>query len=99
MDEKVFMKVDERGLINDLRHAVVEVFFQKRDGSNRLMKATLQPAYFKEQLTPQRMQENADFLAHGSDVPIKVLHVWDVEESGWRSIRLDRIFSCQLTAN
>jgi hypothetical protein len=99
IEQKVFIPIDERGLISDLKNAVVEIFFQKRDGSTRFMKATLQPSYIKSQLTENRMNENANFLAPGSPTPVKVLHVWDCDEGDWRSIRLDRIFSCQLTGN
>jgi hypothetical protein len=82
-----------------LQHAVVEIFFEKKDGSNRLMKATLQSNYFNAPLTESGKQERANFLADGERDPskIKVLHVWDVDEHGWRSVRLDRIISLQLT--
>jgi hypothetical protein len=94
-----FMKVDERSLISDLQTAVVEIFFEKKDGSNRLMKATLQKAYFAQPLTESGKQERANFLSDGDPDPtkIKVLHVWDVDEHAWRSVRLDRIITLQLT--
>jgi hypothetical protein len=96
-----FMKLNETEILNELRKAVLEILFEKVDGTNRLMKCTLQPSYFNKPIpTESERQDRANFLAQGETEPqkVRVIHVWDVDQSGWRSIRLDKIISIQLTS-
>ena len=77
-----------KGLLKDL---VVTVTFTKKDGTERVMQATL-----KEDLLPE---VQADF---GSDTPTRskskdTISVWDVESQGWRSFRWDSIKSIDFT--
>jgi len=100
-NNKIYLNMDEKELVNDLKLAVLEILFEKKDGTNRLMRCTLQPSYFsKPYLNEQQRAEHANFMAHGEAEPdkIRVLHVWDVEQKDWRSFRIDRVLSCQLTA-
>jgi hypothetical protein len=74
---------------DDVKHwlsaSTVIVTFEKADGSMREMTATLQPGYLpetKEQNTTPARKDNPD-----------VVTVWDIENAGWRSFRIDRIKS------
>ena len=91
---KVFMHIDTNDLIESLLNGVVEIFFEKKDGTPRLMKCTLQKSYIGRNINEQEKQQRADEFGPG----IQCIHVWDVDERDWRSFRLDRVFSAQLTA-
>lgn len=92
------MKIDDKGLVDDLKTAVVEILFEKVDGSQRLMKATLQSSYVSKPFPNEaERQRRADELAHGSKEPVPVMHVWDVVDQEWRAFRLNKVLSCQLT--
>ena len=102
MSDKSYLQVNERELIKDLQLGVIEILFEKVNCENRLMRATLQPSYFgKPFLTEQERQHHANALAQGTQDPgqVRVLHVWDVEAKDWRSFRMDKILSMQLTAS
>ena len=61
---------------------VITVTFTKVDGSERVMKCTLNKTHLPEQ---KDLEE-----ASTKDNP-KVLAVWDVEKSAWRSFRIDSV--------
>jgi|LakMenE01Jun11ns_1017448.scaffolds.fasta_scaffold9937792_2 hypothetical protein len=69
-----------------LQNEVVEVTFTKKDGTERVMRCTLQedfiPAFQIESVSQETKKKSGDALA-----------VWDVEASGWRSFRWDSIKS------
>jgi hypothetical protein len=69
-----------------LQNEVVEVTFTKKDGTERVMRCTLQedfiPAFQIESASQETKKKSGDALA-----------VWDVEASGWRSFRWDSIKS------
>lgn len=90
------INVDE--LIDDLKLGVIDILFEKKDGTTRLMKATLQPYYFnKPPLTEIEKQFRADSLIKEGEREVPVMHVWDVQEHDWRTFRLDKILSAQIT--
>jgi hypothetical protein len=69
-------------LVSMLRQQVVDVTFTKRDGSERVMKCTLQEGVaIPHEKTTERVKE----------VSQNIVPVWDVESSAWRSFRLDTI--------
>ena len=68
-------------LKDGLHKGVVEVTFEKNDGSTRIMKCTL-----KEDLLP-KVETSGKTKQHNADV----LPVWDIEANGWRSFRYDSI--------
>ena len=82
-----FMQVDRPSLVADLKGGVAEVIFIKNDGERRILKCTLQTGYLPE--------EYKNTLHENSDGNQDVLAVWDVENNGWRSFRLDRVLSIQ----
>lgn len=75
-------------LVDLLHDHVLTVTFRKADSSTRVMRATLRKdmlpaAPVTEERKPRR--ENASVLA-----------VYDVENSGWRSFRLDSIIEVKI---
>jgi hypothetical protein len=72
------------GMISVLTFDVAEVTFTKNDGTERLMKCTLQksivPASTKEEGTTTVRKINE-----------QVLPVWDIDKSAWRSFRVDSV--------
>jgi len=75
---------DREWLQSMLRVGPVNVVFTKTDGTERQMKCTLQEGVVVPHVkTTERVKkENLETLA-----------VWDMEESAWRSFRLDSIKS------
>lgn len=75
---------DKESLKQHLKEGVHTVVFQKKDGTERTMKCTLDP----NRLVPQTEKiavskvrvENPDVLA-----------VWDIDKQSWRSFRIDSI--------
>jgi hypothetical protein len=80
---------DENGRqwLKDLLHErVVGVTFTKKDGTERVMQATLSENFIPEATNT----ENSATTRKKSD---EALAVWDVEAQGWRSFRWDSIKS------
>lgn len=74
-----------------LQNGIVTVTFVKTDGTERTMKCTLIPEYIPtrqpvegQQLLTEKVQRTE------SD---SVISVWDLENNGWRSFRIDSIKS------
>lgn len=88
------MMYDRDTLLRDLRSNVIEVHFTKTDGSNRVMKCTLQTKYLPESFTKslEEQAQEKDFHQRNPEV----LAVWDIENNGWRSFRIDSVTYCQL---
>jgi hypothetical protein len=70
-----------------LRHHVVGIAFTKKDGTERLMQATL-----SEELIPK--VEKSVTTRKKSD---EALAVWDTEAEGWRSFRWDSVKTINFT--
>lgn len=73
---------EREGLKSNLQSHIMTVVFEKADGSLRQMRCTLLVDYLPEYITESSKKENED-----------VLVVWDIDNSGWRSFRLDSIRS------
>ncbi len=73
------------GLQHVLRNGVATVEFTKKDGSNRVMKCTLDAA-----LLPELHAEEGAERAKKTENP-NMVNVFDVEAQGWRSFSLDRL--------
>ena len=73
--------------MKDLLHErVVGVTFTKKDGTERVMQATLSENFIPEATNT----ENSATTRKKSD---EALAVWDIEAEGWRSFRWDSIKS------
>lgn len=72
-----------------LRSNVVTVTFTKSDGTERVMKCTLNSEQIiaAEKKTERTKAVNED-----------ILNVWDTEKSAWRSFRLDSITRVEVEA-
>lgn len=72
-----------------LEKGVVTVVFEKVDGTVREMKCTLLNEYIPTPSEPQLLTEQTP------QVPRKenpgVLSVWDIENQGWRSFRVESV--------
>ena len=68
-------------LVEGLKRNVMKVTFTKVNGDERVMRCTLHDSVLPEQpISGIKKKENQD-----------VLSVWDLDNSGWRSFRLDSI--------
>ena len=76
------MSVDEQvNLTELLRSNVIEVKFTKVDGTERVMRCTLQPQYLPESIEKEGVKvRNPD-----------VQSVWDIDINAWRSFRFDSV--------
>lgn len=74
---------DKYALKEDLKNGIHTVVFEKTDGTIREMRCTLQPdmlPQFLSEVAPVAKTENPATLA-----------VWDVDNQGWRSFRVDSV--------
>ena len=73
-----------------LRERVVGVTFIKKDGTERVMQATLSEDFIPE----AKNSENSATTRKKSD---EALAVWDIEAQGWRSFRWDSVKTVNFT--
>ena len=66
-----------------LKSAIATVVFEKSDGTLRAMRCTLM-----QQFLPEQTENKSGRKKVPND---EVLSVWDLENGGWRSFRLDSI--------
>ena len=82
-------KINKDTLKANLQNGTGTIVFTKADGSERTMKCTL-----KSELLPVvEIKEGAKVKVENPEV----LSVWDIENSGWRSFRIDSIISADVT--
>ena len=76
------MSNDEQvNLTELLRSGIVEVTFTKVDGTERVMRCTLQQQYLPESIEKEGVKvRNPD-----------VQSVWDIDINAWRSFRFDSV--------
>jgi hypothetical protein len=72
----------QNDITESLRSGIGLVTFTKKDGSERVMKCTLQTNFIPESYIPK---------GTGHKVSEDILSVFDVEASGWRSFRWDSV--------
>lgn len=84
--------IDKYALKEDLKNGVVTVVFEKKDGTERTMRATLSDLYVPQVDTPSMLSE------YDGNVPKKarqlndnVQSVWDIDANDWRSFRIDSV--------
>lgn len=71
-------------LNNLLRTAQITVIFEKTDGSERLMRCTLQDRFLPELSAP---------VVTEKDIEHRNFVVWDLDEADWRSFRVSSLKS------
>ena len=80
------MNKDYYSLIEYLRANIVNVKFEKADGTMRDMMCTLNEKYLPE-------QKDLEEAIQEKEPNKEVVAVWDLEKEAWRSFRLDRVKS------
>lgn len=81
------MIINKDTLRKELKEGVKTITFTKTDGSQRVLKCTLQ-----ESVLPIVDTTKTVAAKKQSD---EALAVWDIENAGWRSFRFDSIISVQ----
>lgn len=81
------MIINKDTLRKELKEGVKTITFTKTDGSQRVLKCTLQ-----ESALPPVDMSKVTAAKKQSD---EALAVWDIENAGWRSFRFDSIISVQ----
>jgi hypothetical protein len=71
------------GIQDRLRTRIIEITFTKKDGSERVMKATLLPQYLP--VITEETKKSTKI------VNPELVNCWDTEKSAWRSFRVDSI--------
>jgi Fe2+ transport system protein B len=79
--------IDKYRLKEDLKNGVVTVVFEKKDGTERIMRATLYDQYIPQVLSEYDGQEAKPAKQLNDDVQT----VWDIDARGWRSFRYDSV--------
>jgi|APCry1669191515_1035360.scaffolds.fasta_scaffold138962_2 hypothetical protein len=76
-------------LVSDLKRNIIEVTFNKVNGEQRVMRCTLLKNYlpenYDEGFLDAKHQENKDIVA-----------VWDIQNGGWRSFRVENVTYVQV---
>lgn len=80
------MVLDRDTILKDLRENVIEVTFNKVDGSQRIMRCTLMPNLLPETYKNDEAQEKEFHHTNPN-----VIAAWDVQKGGWRSFRIDSV--------
>ena len=70
-----------------LRNGKLEVSFIKKDGTGRVMMCSLEEKYL-----PPMMEDTETATKDNPDV----LAVWDIDNNGWRSFRINSIVSVKV---
>ena len=82
-----FVPPSREQALADLRRSVYKVTFTKKDGSTRVMYATLLP-----HLLPTRETHDQPIKESKAKPKAKPnVSVWDIEKSEWRSFYLDKV--------
>lgn len=84
-------------LLEDLRNSIAEVTFTKVNGERRTMRCTLMDHYLPEahKANPAEQEKEKSFHKENPDV----LAVWDLQNGGWRSFRIDSVEYVQILDN
>tara|TARA_B100000809_G_scaffold68661_1_gene65855 strand:+ start:175 stop:447 length:273 start_codon:yes stop_codon:yes gene_type:complete len=69
-----------------LRDGICEVLFTKKDGTERLMKCTLNMDYIPEEMKQFQLYKGEKVLEN-----LDILKVYDTEVQGWRSFTLANV--------
>ncbi len=85
------MKRDE--LLEKLKNNIMNINFEKRDGSTRKMKATL-----REDIIPKATKADPLSQTKIRNISPDVQPVWDMDNEGWRSFRWDRLIGANNVA-
>jgi hypothetical protein len=85
--QEIPTRLSKEQLIQYLHEGVVTVLFTKTDGTERVMRCTLQESVIPK--APEVTEEQSKKPAR--KVNENNISVWDVENDGWRSFRVDSV--------
>jgi hypothetical protein len=74
-------------LLKDLKENVCEIFFTKVNGEKRAMRCSLREDLLPASYLQTEEAKVSDFHKTNPDV----LAVWDLQNNGWRSFRIDSV--------
>ena len=74
-------------LLKDLQENVCEIMFKKVNGEMRTMRCSLKPEVLPDSYSLTESPKVKDFHQTNPDV----LAVWDLQNNGWRSFRIESI--------
>jgi hypothetical protein len=77
---------DRDTLLKDLQENVIKVTFTKVNGEKREMRCTLMSKYL-----PPNTDKNHLISEHKKAENLSALAVWDLDNGGWRSFRIDSV--------
>jgi len=81
------MTYERNTLLKDLTENVCEVFFTKVNGEKRAMRCSLRADILPESYSLTEAPKVKEFHTTNPDV----LAVWDLQNNGWRSFRIDSV--------
>jgi hypothetical protein len=81
---------DRYELKQQLSDNVVTIVFEKKDGTMRTMRCTLLAEYLP---APKPVEEGSQLLQESRGENENTIAVWDLDNGGWRSFRMDSIKS------
>lgn len=76
--------MDIKEFKESLRNGVVEFSYEKKDGTIREAKGTLNSEVYGEENKPK---------GAGSEVPDNIVKYYDLDKEGWRSFNFDKLIS------
>ena len=85
------MQYTRDGLMNDLKLHACEVRFTKVNGEKRVMHCTLRSDLLPPATNTVKLEEE-----HEKHRDSGALAVWDLQNSGWRSFRIDSVEYAQI---
>jgi hypothetical protein len=73
-------------LLKDLQQEVIKVTFTKVNGEKRVMRCTLLEKYL-----PVNTDKQHIIAEHKKPENLSTVVVWDMDQNGWRSFRIDSV--------
>ena len=77
-----------------LHNNIVLVDFEKVDGTERVLKATLMPQYLPPKDIGKLLVEQGNRAENTN-----ILSVWSLDDNGWRSFRVKNVFEATVETN
>jgi hypothetical protein len=81
-------------LLKDLKENIVEVQFTKVNGQARTMRCTLLPKYLPVSYSENIQEQETEKKFHAENTD--VIAVWDLNNGGWRSFRIESVDYAQV---